>query len=148
MVCIDQTNDQENNHQVAFMSRIYDPGSQTLVWLGETGDRNDHEHSNHTETHTNCVENAMQLIQSINKFVEDEIAKQPEDAGEDDAWDKVDNIFSLPSTQDSLAGIDKHWDCTRHFFARPYFSRSWVLGKVGVSARVRAFYGTFLFPVE
>ena len=34
-VCIDQTNDEEKNHQVAMMGDVYANGSETLVWLGE-----------------------------------------------------------------------------------------------------------------
>ena len=97
-VCIDQSNDGEKTHQVAFMSSIYDRGSQTLVWLGESGDRNGYIHSSCRET-GGCVEHALDLIKSVNRYIEDEFERLGQDSGEDDVWDGIDRIFSMPKTK-------------------------------------------------
>ncbi|KAI0970944.1 heterokaryon incompatibility protein-domain-containing protein [Xylaria arbuscula] len=141
-ICIDQTNNKEKNHQVAFMSHIYSHGSQTLVWLGEVGDRNNYEHDNCQKTHRDCVESALQLVKSVNNFFEHEFEKRQEDDGEVDVWSRIDEIASMPTTKDWIARTE-HWECVRHFFTRPYFSRCWVLGEVGISTRVEAFCGIF-----
>ena len=140
-ICIDQANDLEKNHQVAFMSSIYDHGSRTLVWLGDSGDRNDYDHESCRVTGSNCVENALDLIKSLNRYIEEEYGRLEEFSDEADAWDKIDRIYSMPKTKSWLASIE-HWECAGHFFSRPYFSRCWVLGEVGVSTRVTAFCGT------
>jgi hypothetical protein len=38
-LCIDQSNREERNHQVAFMSDIYSRASRTIVWLGDDNNR-------------------------------------------------------------------------------------------------------------
>lgn len=40
-ICIDQANNNEKNHQVSFMSRIYRDASLVVVWLGVAADDSD-----------------------------------------------------------------------------------------------------------
>lgn len=141
-ICIDQTNDKEKNHQVSFMSSIYDHGSRTLVWLGEVEDINNYEHSSCRKTNTNCVEGVLKLVKSLNRHTEEEFERVDQTSYEGDAWDKIDMIFSMPTMKSWLANIEQ-WDCAIHFFSRSYFSRCWVLGEVGISTRATAFCGPF-----
>ncbi|KAI0413136.1 hypothetical protein F5X98DRAFT_379106 [Xylaria grammica] len=90
-----------------------------------------------------CVEGALQLVKSVNEFIEHEFAKQREDAGEVDACSRVDEISSMSTTKDWLARTE-HWECARHFFSRPYFSRCWVL-KEGSSLYARDDYLVSLY---
>jgi hypothetical protein len=40
-VCIDQENDQEKEHQIQLMAKIYGQASRVIVWLGEAADDSD-----------------------------------------------------------------------------------------------------------
>ena len=117
-LCIDQSNVQERNSQVALMGAIYREAQATLSWLGEGDDDSDY---------------AMGLIADIGS----KILNIPKD--EDDvAWVKPE---SQPELWQRSGYLNRFWSSAGALMKRTYWQRAWIVQEVLLQPNVIIFCG-------
>lgn len=85
-ICIDQNNNQEKNHQVRMMTRIYESAHHVVIWLGERS-----EHSGL------ALEKIMVASKSLNRRTHQSVTLQQvrADIFGPEAWAALLNLFDL-----------------------------------------------------
>lgn len=121
-LCIDQTNTDEKNAQVPLMAKIYEKGSRTLAWLGES----DH----HTRKAFEYLKyNACRDPDTIS------LSSQPEES-EAELVSGNTPSHNVPVRRGCLRGLVDSFNKTRlrvsleSIINRPYFRRAWIVQEV------------------
>jgi len=121
-ICIDQSSNDEKSWQVALMGNIYSRAAQVLGWLGPAADDSDA---------------ALDLVRRWGEAIE-RFANR----------DEVGRLEHSPeSMRAAIAAIDNPFDATgfsglRKLFARPYWSRVWIMQEVALAQDPRVLCGT------
>lgn len=121
-VCINQQDDQEKGHQVAFMAQIFQNAECVLVWLGE----------GNAEIHAG-IETIRRLADSAWKYglSSDRPLRRAVQLTEN-LWDK-NNVISAALLRLSW---DIDYTSLNAFFAQAWFDRLWVVQEFVLASRV------------
>lgn len=123
-LCIDQSNNEERNHQVALMARIYRKAVGVLIWLGNEGPAMDGARSFEylRMLYELVQEKSMQSRRRLGVTAEEEIL--------------LGNIESAPGPHPSVESA------LNLFLRRRWFTRRWVLQEVYHAREARIYCGT------
>ncbi|PTD07843.1 Ankyrin-3 [Fusarium culmorum] len=114
-ICINQTNEQERNQQVAIMGNIYRAAQRVVMWLGEE-----------TETIRAAFEMLptvakaqCMLLQAVGEFPGGEMTTE----GVEDPKKMLESMFKEQSAMDAF------WDLMQ----RTYWTRAWILPEIVIA---------------
>ncbi|KAH8750940.1 heterokaryon incompatibility protein-domain-containing protein [Hyaloscypha sp. PMI_1271] len=133
-VCINQQDDQEKGHQVAFMAQIFRNAACVLVWLGE----------GNAEIHAG-IETIRRLAESAWKY-----GLSPDQPFfralqlTEKLWDKNNGISA------ALLRLSRDIDDTslNAFFAQAWFDRLWIVQEFVLASRVEIYNSHHLLSYE
>jgi hypothetical protein len=147
-LCIDQENIAERNSQVLIMRDIYQQAWRVVVWLGNHDEPADHELFRR-------YGNLYSVDGDVERSCGNKFWELPPGASETTATANhcaeqslnMERIYKLtPGTMtlssDELPFPRSHLQCLGRIFARPYFTRLWILQEVFVAEVVVAMVGT------
>ena len=133
-LCIDQNDNEEKNHQVALMGRIYQQASQVIVWLG-----------------TDLRGIASMAFDLARQLARHEYPLLPRKSANIKPRHEVKNdlewfglvVHARPDHINDLepADIDR-WNALAEIYRRPWFTRIWVIQEVGMASSVIVMCGT------
>ena len=133
-LCIDQNDNEEKNHQVALMGRIYQQASQVIVWLG-----------------TDPMGIASMAFDLARQLARHEYPLLPRKSASIKPRHEVKNdlewfalvVYARPDQINDLepADIDR-WNALAEIYRRPWFTRIWVIQEVGMASSVLVMCGT------
>ena len=120
-LCIDQADVVERGQQVSLMKDIYSTAEIVLVWLGE------------------AYEQSEAAVDSIKAVVAQwsMLSGDPEDAVR-----RFDTTVELDNFPDFELPARFAWEAIRAFYARPYFSRQWVIQETVLAKSAVCFVGS------
>jgi hypothetical protein len=123
-LCIDQSNIEERNSQVALMGTIYSRAQSTLSWLGESEDDSDY---------------AMDVIARTGLQILKNMAAKKDEMD----WIDVDNQPELWKTEQPRR-LNRFWASLGAFMRRTYWTRAWIVQEVMLQSTVVIFCGKLI----
>ncbi|KAL6707731.1 hypothetical protein ACN47E_003852 [Coniothyrium glycines] len=121
-ICIDQTVNEERNHQVAMMSTIYSRATYVYLWLGPSDD---------------TLEEAMRILKSMQRqFYEDRISRTSKSTRTSDRTSKNHCVEG----QSDISFHEKR-DTLSKFFQNSYWRRLWIVQEVMLARYIRIMCG-------
>jgi ankyrin repeat protein len=113
-LCIDQQNIPERNQQVALMANIYRNAASVLIWIGDE-----------TRGTAAAFDSFLSLWNDMDSDDSDSLLGGSTVAEELVSWDVVHNIVENKKAVEGLNDL----------FARPYFTRAWIVQELILSKR-------------
>ena len=127
-ICINQTDFDERNRQVAMMADIYGMTSTNLIWLGEDDDIS--------------IEKANANISSVLKDMRNETSDFQE------LTKQIYGTWGDMLYSDRGMSTDIDWSSLLRYFASPWFTRLWVVQEASLPAKSICHRGTSTRPLE
>jgi hypothetical protein len=125
-ICIDQSSDEERNHQVPLMKTIYSTALSTLAWLGPF------------EEHTKAAFQKLERLESERKSETEGLNLKYRS---DESLQKLANILEVEfGTEEAV----QEWKTVISFFERYYWRRAWIIQEVAAARGTMLICGDFM----
>jgi len=121
-ICINQTDFDERNRQVAMMAGIYGMTSTNLIWLGEDDNISTEKANASISSVLNDMRNETSDFQELTKQIYG-------------TWGEM--LYS-----DTRMSTDVDWSSFLRYFASPWFTRLWVVQEASLPAKSICHHGT------
>jgi hypothetical protein len=125
-ISIDQTSNQEKNHQVPLMGRIYQQASSVVAWLGADKTRNAHV----------AFDLARQVARHQHPLMPRNLASIPSRAAiaNDLDWYAMVNHADANVLETLDPEEISRWEALAEIYRRAWFTRMWVIQEVGMAS--------------